>query len=752
MSNDRHGRLRELFLEAVDLPAAARAAFLERAAGSDDGLRRELLALLASHDASDGFMESPPPLDRAVLREPQPGDRVGRFELLAPIGRGGMGVVWRAQQTNPRRLVAVKLLTGPVSADALRRFELESEALGRLRHPGIAQVYEAGVAGDVPYLALELVDGRPLTEYADRQELGRDDRVRLLAAVCDAANHAHQNGVIHRDLKPANILVDRQGRPRILDFGIARIDDERRRRTLRTRAGDIVGTLAYMSPEQIEASAAVDTRTDVYALGVLLYELIAGGAPVDLDDCGVAEAVQRIATREPAPLGGSVPRDLRTIVLKALEKDPDRRYASASELAAELRRYLADEPIVAHPPSAFYQLRKFTRRHRALVAAAILAGIALVAGSTAATVAWLQARAASRRAAEINRVLRDALESPLPYEGGREVTMVEFLDATRERLERELADRPLLRADLLGTLGTTYIELGELEVAESLLAGAVRTFESRGEDPVRRIELQTSLALALAQGDALERGVETARAAAEDGERLLDPDHEVLQLAWHTYGTLLDWAGELESAERVLRKALQQSERTLGADHLDTITTRAGLAEVLRQRGETEEAAALLTRVYEDRRRVFGEDSVTTLDTLNNLAFAIKDLGEDERAMELFRRSAVGRERVYGVDNPRTAVAVHNLGWMLFQMGRDDEALPHLERAVAIAGRVHGEDHWVVGAFRLTLGRTLARLGRTEEARRALESSLELTSAGLGPDHERVADARKALAALASQD
>jgi WD40 repeat protein len=402
MSAERHTRRKQLFLAALERPRADRAAFLQQQCGDDAALLAEVQEMLAVEDGAPDFLESSPitgPILAAAADPPQPA-QIGPFRILRLLGEGGMGAVYEAEQERPHRKVALKVLHPAMATpQMLRRFELESEVLGRLEHPGIARIYEAGTndtgRGPQPWFAMELVDGQPLTEHCAARALPLEQRIELLASVCDAVQHAHQRGIVHRDLKPANILIDKSGQPKVLDFGIARaIDGELQRATLRTDPGTIVGTLQYMSPEQATVDPdAIDVRTDVYSLGVLLYELAAGRPPLDLARLPMPEALRRLLETEPAPLRSSaqVPTDIAVIAHKALSKDKDRRYATAAELGADLRRTLRCEPILARPASHFYQLRKFARRHKGLTAGVALAVLALV---TATIVSLVQVRVA----------------------------------------------------------------------------------------------------------------------------------------------------------------------------------------------------------------------------------------------------------------------------------------------------------------------------------------------------------------------
>src|SRR5215471_14320434 len=391
MEAERLWQIEQLFHAALEVEKDRRADFLREACGTDESLRQEVESLLAYHRKAETFIEAPAaewvarglaqdqvlrgPTTEKVDTEPDKGldtahwlpAHIGRYRILRVLGEGGMGVVYEAEQQQPRRIVALKVIKpGLASAELLRRFEQESRALARLQHPAIAQIHEAGTAdagfGPQPYFAMELIRGPSLREYVQEHHLNTGQRLQLMVRICEGVQHAHQRGLIHRDLKPGNILVDETGQPKILDFGVARVTDSETQTTRQTDLGQLVGTLAYMSPEQaLGDPLELDTRSDVYALGVILYELLAGRMPYRIGQ-SLHEAVQTIREQDPAPLS-SMSRiyrgDLETIAAKALEKDKSRRYTSAAELAADIRRNLDHEPITARPPSAAYQLQKF---------------------------------------------------------------------------------------------------------------------------------------------------------------------------------------------------------------------------------------------------------------------------------------------------------------------------------------------------------------------------------------------------------
>lgn len=415
---------------------------------------------------------------------------VGRFRILGELGRGGMGVVYDAEQAEPRRRVALKVIAGgQASPEALRRFRQEADLLGRLQHPGIAVIHEAGIlpetAGGTPYFAMEYVEGDPLDVYVRAGELGPREVSRLIAEIADAVHHAHQKGVLHRDLKPANILVDSQGRARILDFGVARaLDDDRVDATMLTRQGQLIGTLPYMAPEQVLGdSRDLDTRVDVYALGVLLYELLAGRLPLHVPTANPHAWIPVIQNRQPELLGRvvkGVGGDLETIAHKALAKEPGARYSSAAALAADLRRVLRNEPIEARPPTRLYALRKFVVRNRVLVAALALVFVGLSIGVALALSAAAGERTARRQEAEARaranerrheaevasrsaRIL--ALRAEVRAALGRDPMRALILATELGRRDRTLATQSLLRRALaeslerlrMGSLGGTPV-------------------------------------------------------------------------------------------------------------------------------------------------------------------------------------------------------------------------------------------------------------------------------------------------------
>ncbi len=491
MEDDRWACIQRLFEEALRRPAGDRAVFLERACGDDDALRAEVESLLACDNAGPvGFL--PPAYDTAAIEEAAAelesdalvGRQVGAFHVKRLIAAGGMGRVYESLQEYPRRTVALKVMRrGIASRSALRRFEHEAQVLGRLRHAAIAQIYEAGTwddgGGAVPYFAMEFVpNARPLTDYARANKLGVPRRLELFVTVCDAVDHGHQEGVIHRDLKPANILVDSAGQPKVIDFGLARAtDSDMAATTLQTEAGQLLGTLQYMSPEQCQADPQnLDVRSDVYALGVVLYELLCDRLPYDLTAAPIPEAA-RVVREDFPPRPSTINRmlrgDVETIVLKALEKDRCRRYQSAGELGDDIRRYLRNEPILARLPSLMYQVRTFARRNRAVVSAIGSLFVLLLITSVVVSVLWLRAdrerRYKEKVAGDALALFLGQLEGSVRIADGLQSKAIAraLIETASENLERRFAERPEVFIQGLFGVAGAYQTIGDFDHAET---------------------------------------------------------------------------------------------------------------------------------------------------------------------------------------------------------------------------------------------------------------------------------------------
>lgn len=813
MNTDRHNLAAEIFVEAMDLDAAARRRLLVERCGDDAALRDEVESLLLAHDGAARRMETPAAevfiravSGTAAAGAPGEGEAdealpqaIGPYRVLGLLGEGGMGRVYVAEQVQPRRRVALKVIrAGAASRTVLRRFEREAAALARLQHPGIAHVYQTGTAdtgrGPQPYLAMELVEGLPLTRHVREHALSTRQKLELIARVCDAVQHAHERGIVHRDLKPANVLVIDEptatgsgsthgwsdgthewgvGRPKVLDFGVARLtDDDHAAMTAATSVGQLIGTLAYMSPEQVSGgAAAVDARSDVYALGVMLYELLAGRLPIDARSMSAPEAVRAIRQDDPPTLSSidrSFRGDVETIVAKALEKDPARRYQSAAELAADLRRHLSDQPIVAHPPSAMYQFGKFAQRNRGLVAGLGVAAAVLVAASIGLAVlavvavsqrddareAGRQAEAARQRADEarqhadearqraetkeqtarrVNAVLNDMLARANPSRSGsRAMTLVEAADGLALRLDTILADEPEVRSSIQDTLARLYTGLGRYAAAAELAKMAYEEKAAR----LGRADRETLITL-LVYALALHLGGDSAAAHGLLEQGLADVS------AFHPndrelHSEFLFVLSTVETARDRHERSLDYARRTIEVIGDDpSLAERRRRAEVrliniLAELGRTHEAVPIAERVLPEIEASTDPRSADLVEAYLTVGRVYSAAREHAKAEPYARRALEVSAEVLGEDHPRWFAAADALAGVLSSQFKFDEALPLARHVLEVRRRTLGEGHRLTQASINNLGWLLTRAGRYAEAEPLLREAVALVEPRAG--------------------
>jgi tetratricopeptide (TPR) repeat protein len=664
---------------------------------------------------------------------------------------------------------------GVESREMLKRFEHEGQVLGWLQHPGIAQILEAGTAdtgqGLQPFFAMEFVRGQSLTRYAAAQNLAFRQRLELIAKVGDAVHHAHQKGVIHRDLKPGNILVDDSGQPKVLDFGVARVTDaDVRTTTLQTDVGQLVGTLAYMSPEQVAGdSRQLDTRSDVYALGVILYELLAGRVPFDVAQQTIPQAARMIAEEQPTSLS-SINRifrgDIETIVAKALEKDKERRYQSAAGLAADIRRCLSDEPISARPASAVYQLRKFARRNRALVGGVLATLVVLLIGVAGTSYGLMQAaarrrdaesernralaaeRAAERRREEAERqsaiagavvdfLNEDLLRAADPRNTpNREITVKEALDTASVEVEGKFEDEPLVEAAIRMTLGATYRQLGEYDAAELHLERALELRrEALGEQDRDTVKSMGALGAVYEKHGLYEKAEPLLVRALDLSRRVLGKkDYDTL-VCMSDLGELYQAQGRFGDAEPLLTEALEISRRELGQEHPQTLVHLNNVALLYGHQGRYDEAEPLFVQVLELRRRVLREDHPDLVGALNNLGALYRHQGRFAEAEPLFVEALEVGRRVLGEDHPRTLLFMNNVALIYREQGRPEEAEPLYVSALEAATRVLGANHPTTLMIALNLGVLYRGQGRCADAEPLLVETLRGYRQLVGDEH-----------------
>jgi serine/threonine protein kinase len=820
--------VKTIFLGAAEKSLAERAAYLDAACGEDAELRRRVEQLLRAHDQGDSLLQQPAV---ATVDLPTPsaetgGTHLGPYKLLQQIGEGGMGTVWLAEQQEPvKRLVALKLIkAGLDSAQVLARFEQERQALALMDHPHIARVLDAGTtASGRPYFVMELVKGVPITRYCDEQQLTPRQRLELMVPVCQAIQHAHHKGIIHRDIKPSNVLVATyDGKPvvKVIDFGVAKATGQKlTERTLFTGFGGVVGTLEYMSPEQAEFNALdIDTRADIYALGVLLYELLTGTTPLPrqrLKQAALAEALRLIreeepprpSTRlsesrealpttaarrktEPGKLAKLMRGDLDWVVMKALEKDRNRRYETANGFALDIQRYLHDEPVLAGPPSATYRLRKFVRRHRGPVVAAALVLVALLAGVIGTTwglVAAEQARddevqqrlraednqhkaemAATAEAAQRARAEKAAKDEALAKEQaqkrlaqiekgieilgslfhdldpdavaeeGRPLQAVlgERLDAAMKTLDGEAIGDPLAVARLQSILGRSQLGLGYTDKAIVLFTKARQTYAAlRGLNDPNTLTSMSNLGLAYLRAGKLDLAVPLCVEALERMKTQLGADHLDTLVSMNNLAMAYRAAGKLDLAVPLFVETLEKRKAQVGADHPDTLAIMNNLAMAYQSAGKLDLAVPLLLGTLEKRKAKLGADHPDTVRSMSSLAAAYREAGKLELAVALYLEALQKRKARLGADHPATLIAMNDLAVAYRAAGKLDLALPLYVEALETQKAKLGADHPDTLVSMHNLAGAYQAAGKLELAVPLYLEVLQKRKMQLGADH-----------------
>lgn len=657
-------------------------------------------------------------------------ERIGGFRILERLGSGGMGTVFLAEQQEPQRLVALKTLRADGWGAGLReRFAHEARFLAALNHPGIARIHAAGHDGSLPWLAMEYVEGRELVAHAGALELEVRGRVRLLIAIARAVQHAHSRGIVHRDLKPANILVDGSGQPKILDFGIARtLDDRLPGSTRLTRLGEVIGTIQYMSPEQLSGDPnLIDPRSDVYALGVIAYELLSGRHPHATEGVTLLEAVRRIQETPPLPLAQVVPAlkgELDTIVMKAVAAEADARYQSAAEFADDLERHLEDRPILARPPSARYLLGKFVRRHRAGVAAAGITLSALLGALVWSLHSAEVARDALDQADEVNQLLSTTLSAADPaLARGRPISVREALDRTaaldmsNRPAAVELRTRRVL-ADAYRALGEQQQVLEQLERIEAR-AGSSLT-------PLERVRLDIQRGSAIALLGRYTEGVTTLTAARAELATLLgDPEATELIELELAIGDYTVKTGDAVAGAALLEAALPRADRLLD-DPGVRISARMNLAEAWSELGRHAEAEALADATRALAVDSLGADHPKSLLARNLVAGIHYDRGRPAEALAEFEPIAADAERVLGADHRFTLTAWNNLAALLVTSGQLDAGRGYVERRLEVLQRLYPEDVRGITNSLVLLATIAERQQRPDDALALLDRAIAL--------------------------
>jgi len=759
--NDLPNRDVVIFTEAVNLPADERTPYLERACGGDAKLRQQVEALLQTHNHLGDFLEESPQkatiearIDSSTIEKP--GDWIGRYKLLQQIGEGGCGVVYMAEQEAPvRRQVALKIIKlGMDTKGVIARFEAERQALALMDHPNIAKVFDAGATeSGRPYFVMQLIRGDKITEYCDQNSLSTDERLKLFIQVCQAIQHAHQKGIIHRDIKPSNILVTTTvgggALPVVIDFGIAKATTNQplTDKTLFTAFEMLVGTPAYMSPEQAAlTSVDLDTRTDIYSLGVLLYELLTSATPFDVGELlkkGLDEIRRVIREQEPVrpstrlskmteadlttvaqrrkcePPGliRAISGDLDWIAMTAMEKDRTRRYETANDLALDVQRFLSNEAVSARPPSAVYKFRKLVLRNKLLfigvsiIAVLLFASLIAVSGSLAKERQARREADASLRQAEAEKAkaqteaiksqqVTQFLEKMLRGVGpsvarGQDTKMLRgILDRTAESVGIEMRNQPAVETELRSLLGKLYLEIGDYDQAEKMY-----------------------------------------RAALAINRKLFSPEGREVAASLNDLGVALRNEDKLPEAQSAHQEALDIRRRLFGNENVDVATSINDLATVFRHQARKPEAEALIREALSIRRKLFGDDSLEVADTLHNLSVVLGDEDRPAEAEATARERLAMCRRLLGNDDPLVASALSDVAWAAAGSGKVDEAIALERDALAMHRKLLGDESPDVAKSLNFLGQLLAKQGKLEESHALLRAALAAQRKQSGEDN-----------------
>lgn len=744
--NDIPHRDLAVFSEAIQLPADQRAAYLERACGADVKLRQRVDGLLEAHDQVGDFLEQSPPRTTTGAKSrnnvgEKPGDRIDRYKLLQQIGEGGCGVVYLAEQEGPvRRQVALKIIKpGMDSKSVIARFEAERQALALMDHPNIAKIFDAGATeSGRPYFVMELIRGVRITEYCDQYSLTTIQRLKLFVQVCQAVQHAHQKGIIHRDIKPSNILVtatlEGTALPMVIDFGIAKATTNQQLtdKTLFTAFQMLIGTPAYMSPEQAAfTNHDVDTRTDIYSLGVLLYELLTGSTPFDTGELlksGLDEIRRVIREQEPARpstrlskmtgaelttlaqhrksdppmLIRAVRGDLDWIVMKALEKDRTRRYETANGFALDIQRFMDGETISARPPSKLYKFQKMVLRNIFLfsgigvIALLLIVSLILVSASLARErKARHEAEAEAVKSREVTKFLEDMLQGVGPSVArGRDITMMrEILDRTAASVGNEMTNQPEIEAELRSLIGQLYLQIGNYDQAEKM----------------QRIALAIN-------------------------RKLFGPESASAGASLNDLGLALSKEGNTVEAEQALREATGVRRRLFGSENAGVADSLNSLATVYRHERRLAESEAMTREALGIRQKLFTDDSLEVADSLHNLSIVLSDEGKRDEAETTARKMLAMRRKLLSSDDPLVAAALNDVAWVVGTNGKLEEAESLQREALAIQRKSLGDENPAVAITLSSLGQRMQKRGDLTGADAVLNAALSIQRKLLGGD------------------
>lgn len=774
MDPERLRRIDQIIDEALDLPPDEQEAHAQSACGDDAELLQEVMEMLAMDSATDeSFLEKP--LVRWDLGPMSEGESLGPYRIVRLLGEGGMGQVYLAHQTEPfERDVALKLIK--LSGDRkrlMRRFKREQTTLARLSHPYIAQVYDAGVSqSGNPFFAMEYIDGVPVTQYCKEQELDLQTRLELFISLCDGVQYAHQCGIIHRDIKPANMLVTlKEGVavPKIIDFGIAKLKDAEEIEALSevtdaivttslTQTGLVMGSLGFMSPEQTDlAHHDVDTRTDIYSLGVVLYELLTGRRPLDDQihrDMGYDEALRVIREQTLSPPADSVTQgmsitqgkfasperlakmirgDLNAITMKALARDKDERYSSAAAFGNDIRRYLNGEPIAARPHSWSYIFSRWVARHKVAFGAAVTVSLTIFIGTFLAVTGFIRAREAKINSDQTLVILKDFLSSADPTKDGKDIKMVDLLEKFPERIEPDT--RPEVLANIYEILGDTYASLGEPNEAVEMFELATKAHITTGKP-----ESESALTCRIKEGYHLfsigkvKEGEDILRGIIDDLKKKHGSDHPLVITASQKLGVILSRANRSKEAVEILEETLKHTIKRYGEDSTETNEIRHGLGASYARLGSLEKAQRELESVYQWHLKHNGRLHPATIRARQDLAFHAFRSNSGAFSIDDLKELVQDARQVLGEAHPATININVVLGGILYNQYRFEEAAEVFTETAKANEKLYGADHTRTLSSMSNLVATLFKIGKTQEAIEQSKKAVENCTKALGAE------------------
>ena len=768
--------LDSLFHEALEQPKSSLDGFIERVRLNHPDIVNELVTMLDSHERAGAFLTN----TAHGLMTINPGDIIGSWRILKEIGRGGMSTVYQAERNDGlfERTVAIKFMHGFMpGSDLSARMQAEQRILARLNHPNIATLVDAGVnESGRPFFILEYIDGKPITQYCDDQNLNIDQRLQLFDQVCKAVQFAHQHLIVHRDLKPSNILVDTNGTVKLLDFGIAKfLDDDQEFDTPKTRTGLYLMTPEYASPEQVLGNE-ITTTSDVYALGMLLCELLTGSLPYTLTDRNPIELGKIISQTKPTKpstlitqgadlearkrilqhrrsshdqLKRRLKGDLDTIVLTALRKEPERRYGSVELLNQDIQRYRNHLPIAARPEQTSYRIGKFIQRHRIGVSIAALFAISLIGTASIAVWQALQAEDQRTKALMVVDVLEDMLSSPNPFEDGRDVRVVDILDRTADILETDFASYPDVQASVRHTLGITYRELGLYEEASTELWSSLRLRnELYGTTHEDVSDTQGQLGILEMKRGNYETADSLFTIALATDRKLFGNKHIRIAARLNDIGSLRWETGDYESAETMMREAIKMEEDLRGSNHQELAKGLGNLGILLAVTGNNDEALQLHERELNILRSNYDENHPGIPQALSHIGIILDDLERHEESKAIHEEALEMFRRIKGDEHPDVAYAMNNLATVMSDLGDIEGSIAMQEASIAIYEKALGSNHPNVGIQYNNLAAAKRQQGDIDGAEAGYRKAVAIWTEAFSPDHPYIAFGHSSLGAV----